>query len=309
MDVIYDTIPEILPDAVDINQQNGVGKYVLDNQEEEVLHEDDIDFPDEDLDAPEVPEDRGTAALSLTDSLGTDPFVVEHYADPSNHREPEVSEHLLVMYAIIGWLYFQFHLPRVACNAVLVFLARLLRFFDPTATSPFVTLQSATRALGVNPPVELLAVCPKCWDVYPSSGSRHAQERCNTCQTDLFLPEHTRRGNLRAVKTPVIKYPYIPLSKQIRLILKIPGIEASLDGWRNKLRFPGEYGDIFDGKMCRLKLKALDGSLFFSNYKRHGPNDELQISVNLGVDWCVLCVDSSNLTDDFALGSLTFGVI
>src|SRR5713101_942701 len=136
MDVIYDTIPEILPDAVNINQQDRDGEYVLDNQEEEVLHKDDIDFPDEDLNAPEVPEDRGTAALSLTDSLGTNPFVIEHYADPSNHREPEVLEHLLVMYAIIGWLYFQFHLPRVACNAVLAFLACLLRFFNPTATSP-----------------------------------------------------------------------------------------------------------------------------------------------------------------------------
>ncbi len=78
MDVIYDTISEILPDAVNINQQDGDSKYVLDNQKEEVLHEDDIDFPDEDLDAPKVPEDRGTVTLSLTDSLGTDLFVVEH---------------------------------------------------------------------------------------------------------------------------------------------------------------------------------------------------------------------------------------
>src|SRR5258708_33175785 len=38
MDVIYDTIPEILPDAVDINQQDGDGEYVLDNQEAEDLH-------------------------------------------------------------------------------------------------------------------------------------------------------------------------------------------------------------------------------------------------------------------------------
>jgi hypothetical protein len=293
MDVIYDTTPEILPGAVDVNQQDGTanGEYVLDNQEEELLHEDDVDFPDEDSDAPEDLEDRGAAAqsISLTDRpLVADPFVVENRAGTSNDREPKVSEHLLVVYAIIAWLHFQFHLPRVACNALLAFLARLLRYFDPTATSPFVTLLSATRALGVDPAVELLAVCPKCRDVYPSSGSRHAQEKCNTCHIDLFLPDHTRRGNSRAVKTPVIKYPYIPLSEQVRSILKIPGIEASLENWRNKPRSPGEYGDIFDGKMCRLKLKAPDGSLFFSNrpQERHGPNNELRIGVNLGVDWC-----------------------
>jgi len=145
--------------------------------------------------------------------------------------------------------------------------------------------------------------------IHPQALGMHRGDVTCVKLTFFFLPEHMRLGNLHAVKTPVIKYPYIPLSEQIRSILKIPGIEASLDGWRNKLRFPGEYGDIFDGNMCRLKLKAPDGLLFFSNHKRHGLNDELRIGVNLGVDWCVLCVDSSNLTDDFALGSLTFRVI
>jgi hypothetical protein len=97
------------------------------------------------------------------------------------------------------------------------------------------------------------------------------------------------RGNQRTLKTPIIKYPYTPLSDQITSLLQLPGVEALLDEWRFKPRVPGEYGDIFDGAVCRSKLKAPDGSLFFSNLpnKKNGPNGELRIGVNLGIDWYV----------------------
>jgi hypothetical protein len=103
------------------------------------------------------------------------------------------------------------------------------------------------------------------------------------------LPDETRRGNQRGVKSPVIKYPYLPLSDQIQSILKVPCVEALLDEWRKKPRALGEYGDIFDGAMCRDKLKGPDGNLFFSNLPNEGsgPSGELRIGVNLGVDWYV----------------------
>lgn len=125
------------------------------------------------------------------------------------------------------------------------------------------------------------------------------QETCTPCDIPLFLSEHTRQGNHRAIKTPVIKYPYLPLSDQLMSILKTPGLEVLLDDWRTKPRKSGEYGDIFDGKMCRLKLRAPDGSLFFSNHphEKKGPGNELQIGVNLGVDWCVLSLAPSDLNN------------
>jgi len=60
-----------------------------------------------------------------------------------------------------------------------------------------------------------------------------------------------------------------------------------LDQWQVKPWTQDQYTDIFDGKVCRSKLKALDGTLFFSNEpdERQGPNGKLQIGVNLGVDW------------------------
>ena len=218
-----------------------------------------------------------------------DPFVAKHAGQGAAIQDFNIPSHLLVVYTMVGWLYFQFHLPRVACNAVLAILACIFRLVNPTLTAPFITLQSATRAIGVDNAILLLAVCPKCREVYPSSESRYSKESCTTCNTPLFLSDHTRQGNQRAFKNPIIKYPYLPLSDQIRSVLKIPGIEALLDDWRAKPRVPGEYGDIFDGDMCRLKLRSPDGTLFFSNrpHERRGPNDELRIGVNLGVDWYV----------------------
>jgi hypothetical protein len=86
-----------------------------------------------------------------------------------------------------------------------------------------------------------------------------------------------------------VKYPYLPLSEQIASILRVPGVEALLDEWRKKPRKTGEYIDIFDGSICRTKLQAPDGSLFFSNlpHENHGPDGELRIGVNLGLDWYV----------------------
>ncbi|KAG1727381.1 uncharacterized protein EDB91DRAFT_1086452 [Suillus paluster] len=124
--------------------------------------------------------------------------------------------------------------------------------------------------------------------------STKSHDTCTTCAVDLFLPDTTKQGNQRAVKMPIIKYPYLPLSEQIKSLLKIPGLEAVLDGWRSKPRIIGEYTDIFDGAVCRMKLKGPDGNLFFSNlsHEKSRPDGELHIGVNLGVDWYIILVQA-----------------
>ncbi|KIN94203.1 hypothetical protein M404DRAFT_35270 [Pisolithus tinctorius Marx 270] len=116
------------------------------------------------------------------------------------------------------------------------------------------------------------------------------------------------QGNTRALKTPVIKYPYLPLSEQIASILKIPGIEATLEQWRAKPRMSGTYMDIFDGDFCCTKLKGPDGKLFFSNSadERHGLNGELRLSVNLGVDW--FSYIQSNITPSHSSAPTSFSI-
>jgi hypothetical protein len=113
------------------------------------------------------------------------------------------------------------------------------------------------------------------------------QDTCTLCNVPLFQSEHTKRGNIWAVKIPIVKYPYLPLSTQIQSVLKVPGIEAVLDQWQQKSWTPGEYTDIFDGSMCHTQLKGPDGKLLFSNLpdEKNSPNGELCIGVNLRVDW------------------------
>jgi len=51
--------------------------------------------------------------------------------------------------------------------------------------------------------------------------------------------------------------------------------------------------DIFNGDICCSKLKGPDGKLFFLNKvdEHHGPNGELHLGVNLGIDWYVFLID------------------
>src|SRR5229473_586390 len=276
----YDTTLAIFSNADDVNP--------------EYVPKDNVDFPDEDSHLEDADlREGGDQSITLTPPMSipteddVDPFVVEPRYRPGtvNHQDSETPEHLLVVYTMVSWLHFQFHLPRAACNAVLAFLALLFRFFSLAITPPFISLQSATRALGVDPLVELLAVCPQCKGVYPSSSSRYMQDMCSACHIPLFLLDHMRQGNRCTIKTPVIKYSYLPLMDQIAAILKVPGMESLLDDWRIKPRNPGEYGNIFDGRMCWEKLKAPDGTLFFSNcpHEQNGPDNKLQIGINLGV--------------------------
>ncbi|KIN93403.1 hypothetical protein M404DRAFT_171305 [Pisolithus tinctorius Marx 270] len=262
----------------------------LECQLDQVLDEQNSVYDDGQLEVPHdvgftwsYPDEDDESQTDPTDD--PDPFFIdEEVADLA-----ELPDHVMVIHATVSWLHLQFHLPCIACNALLAIFSLLLLFFNLNSSLPFTTLHSGNRILGVDKPVHTLPVCPTCRDVYPPATSLLCHDTCTSCNVDLFLPGQTLWGNARALKTPIIKYPYLPLSEQISSILMIPGVEDVLDGWRGKSCLPGIYTDIFDGSICRTKLKGPDGKLFFSNdwNERHGPNNELCLGVNLGVD-CIM---------------------
>jgi len=241
-----------------------------------------------------------------------DPFEPDDdfFMSSGNRAMSTLPPYILTIYAVTTWLHLQWHLPRAACNALLSILSCMLLFIAPQLEIPFLTLQSATRVLALDTPFYTLPCCPTCREVYPPAGSTHDKDTCMTCKIPLFLPDTTKRGFVRAKKIPYVKYPYLPLSVQIRSILTIPGVEHTLDEWRLKPRSPGHYTDIFDGDMCRLKLKAPNGGLFFSNgpLERQGPDKELRIGVNLGVDWLVLVCLYLFVALRFFIGSHMYAV-
>jgi hypothetical protein len=275
----------------------------IQSQQEELLNDLDIDIDNEiDIDANmaldedfEASQDLAPATPASDGEDNPDPFkpdedlVSSVRASGNDQHLSSQPLYLVTIYALATWLHLQWHLPRAACNALLSILSCLLIAICPTIVPPFVTLHSATKVLGLDMPTFELPCCPSCREVYPASGSLHTQDTCIPCQVPLFLPDKTMRSNKRTKKIPFIKYPYLPISMQLHSILMIPGIENILDQWRTKPRARGQYTDIFDGDICRLKLKAPDGSLFFSNlpHEKQGPAGELRIGLNMGLDWCV----------------------
>lgn len=147
INIFYDTSLGILSSTVDVNPEN------VHVHEGEYIHEDDYDFPDEDtlLDNADLG-NMGNHLISPVPLVSDpseddpDPFVVgspnrQGFANPQEPRhDAAIPAHLLVVYALITWLHLQFHLPHVACNAVLTFLALFLRFFKLAAVPPFITL-------------------------------------------------------------------------------------------------------------------------------------------------------------------------
>jgi len=186
------------------------------------------------------------------------PFVVEHDGS-ARQRIPtaqQIPGYLLAIHATVTWLHLQFNLPCITCNALLAIITSLIMFLVPGIMPPFCTLQSATHTLGVDPPIKLLAMCPTCWDVFPSANSKHMQDMCTACNTPLFLSDHTEQNNSCAIKMPIVKYPYLLLSKQIASILRVLGVKVLLDEWHKKLCKTGEYTDIFDSNICHNRLSV-----------------------------------------------------
>ncbi|KAG1796123.1 hypothetical protein EV424DRAFT_1353275 [Suillus variegatus] len=289
--------PEALLDAVDhfgaynAATSSGSQQHALNQQIEDAFevvrneggNEHGFDDLDVDVDGTFDDQNEDDDNLVITpmnpDEDDPDPFMLEDGFNSTHDRDlTAVAPHLITIYALVSWLHLQFHLPRAACNALLAILGCIIVALSPAIDTPFITLQSSHRVLGVDKNIFVLPVCPTCRDVFPPAGSTKSHDTCTLCGVDLFLPDMTKRGNQRATKTPIVKYPYLPISEQIKSLLRIPGLEALLDSWRLKSRTPGEYIDIFDGDICWTQLKDPNGTPFFSNlpHEKHGPHAKPQ---------------------------------
>ncbi|KAH7918292.1 hypothetical protein BV22DRAFT_1134692 [Leucogyrophana mollusca] len=246
-----------------------------DGGEAEAESDAELGEPDEDVDIDEPNQEQDDA--DLTDNAHTvlgplasewdednpDLFLIDKGFSHNNDNDlSSMPPHLIVIYALVTWLHLQWHLPRAACNALLAIITCVLAFVAPHVAAPFVTLQLATRVLSLDIPIHILPCCPSCCEVYPPAESLHSHEMCVGCEVPLFLPATTKQGNQRKMRVPRVKYPYLPLSQQLKSIIKVPGVEQLLDAWRTKTRTPGRYTDIFNGAMCRTKLQDPAGQPF-----------------------------------------------
>ncbi|KAF8432558.1 hypothetical protein L210DRAFT_790391, partial [Boletus edulis BED1] len=167
-----------------------------DQLESDPLTQDNMDLDDDNLDDhlhADKPEDTPMVNLPQDEDV-LDPFAVEETFHSDDTDLSNIPVHLLTIYAVVSWLHLQFHLPRVACNALLTIVGLILTTISPSTIPPFVTLQSANQVLALNKPI-LLPVCPTCLEVYPPAGSLHTQDTCTGCNIPLFKSDLTSRGN------------------------------------------------------------------------------------------------------------------
>jgi hypothetical protein len=216
-----------------------------------------------------------------------DPFLPDEAPAMDTTKDALIPSYLLCIYTLVSWLHTEFHLPRVACHATLSILAIIVGILAPAAYAPLVTLKSVNRTLGLDAPIYILTVCPQCREVYPWATSADAPDTCTRCDAELYLSDHTFCGCRCIDRRPHIKYPFLSISAQLPAIMSTPGVEESMDEWRTMCRTPGQYNDIFDGRICQ-GLRGPDGKKFFSNLpdeRESGPSGELRIGLTWGVDW------------------------
>lgn len=229
------------------------------------------------------------------DENNPDPFYIpcaDHSASPppppsSSSLDPAHTHPAIqLLYLLVAWLHTHFHLPFLACNAVLTVVFHILTLAAGSVNTKdsYRTLPSIIGHLGVEPVFSALPVCPECLEVYPASID--PSQPCARCESPIFKLTTSKTSKSPNNKfRPFLQFPAKSIEAQLRDILAVDGMEDVLEGWRSKVRVPGEYQDNFDGAICQ-ELKGDDGRLFFENPLPAG-NSELRIGLTQGVDWCV----------------------
>ncbi|KAG2094259.1 uncharacterized protein F5147DRAFT_779097 [Suillus discolor] len=78
------------------------------------------------FDGPDEEEDHAPIQTEPGED-NPDPFLPDNDYFSEDHMDlSHLPHHLLVIYALVSWLHLQFHLPRVACNALLVILTCII---------------------------------------------------------------------------------------------------------------------------------------------------------------------------------------
>lgn len=227
---------------------------------------------------------------SLADENSPDPFHIDAtQSDSGTITRHNTSTPLFLLYLLVSWLHTHFHLPFLACNAVLVVVLQILHAAGfPLPPNPYRTLATVTLRLGVEPVFQILPVCGECLEVHPSTTSTNS--KCIRCELPLYKSTASRDRHAPSGAEnhrPHLQFPTKSIEAHLREILTIPGMEDVMESWRYKQRTPGKYCDNFDGAVCKTIL-GIDGRPFFEN-PRSQACTELRIGLSLGVDWYAHC--------------------
>ncbi|KZT30202.1 hypothetical protein NEOLEDRAFT_1127120 [Neolentinus lepideus HHB14362 ss-1] len=136
--------PEWLRDDTDVPVDAQAD--ILDDAESDEGEEDPSpDAPQDISGEPAERSDQETVLVSEPAEDINDPFHDAHCISEAPSVDiQDLQPHLLCIYALVSWLHLQFHLPRIACNAVLAIIACLLYFVSPNIEAPYITLKAVS---------------------------------------------------------------------------------------------------------------------------------------------------------------------
>ncbi|VDB84878.1 unnamed protein product [Peniophora sp. CBMAI 1063] len=266
---------------------------------------------------------RPTADPRYPGENDPDPFVRTARAQPRRRGQlatgvasKAIHPGVYLLYLLVAWLHAQCKLAFVACDTVLRVVGQIIAAFAPgwsTGQPPVLgSLKSVMENLGVEPDFQVLPTCPFCLEVYPSSRYTSPNAPCDRCHEPVFRSIRSLNRRLRPgarLIVPSLQFPMKSIEDQLRDIIAVPGVEDTLDGWRQLAHIPGEYRRIFDGRIIRSELKAANGRLFFENPLpvQTGVAPELRIGLSMGVDWFSYL--RSLISPSHSSGPMSFSII
>lgn len=203
--------------------------------------------------------------------------------------DSDTSSLWLEVLLLVSRLNLRFHLPHRGCNLILSVLKSIFTRLGAftTADKPATTLTTTFKQLGLENGFDVIPMCPTCRRVYPED----APFDLKCCDQPIFKVRSVLQGNFDGTTAtvesqtpePVLKFPYRPITDQLKEVISRDGMEDMLDGWRSKRRRDGILDDIMDGEVWRT-LEGPDGQPFFDNSPNRTRPDELRIGLTLLFD-------------------------
>ncbi|KAJ7301764.1 hypothetical protein DFH08DRAFT_992213 [Mycena albidolilacea] len=269
---------------------------------------DDWELPDPSLN---LAGDNSTEGpLPAEDENNPDPFYIAPKATQHLPTATEVHPNRTVylIYVVVFWLHSQFHLPFRTCNALLAIFALALQAGGALINPPIrTTLPTVIAHLGAEPSVQILPVCPGCLEVLPVSTPPDSV--CTRCADPLFPPNNPTPSQKRKNTTPENPRPYLQfptksLAEQLATLLSVEGVEDEIERSlaKAKVRKPGVWKNIFDGKICQ-ELPTAEGSWFFFPSDEEVAAGELRIGATMAVD-CQLSASHTSCPMSYSLINL-----
>ncbi|KAF7372218.1 hypothetical protein MVEN_00081200 [Mycena venus] len=173
-------------------------------------------------------EESDVVAVKLTVSVNAEDNPDPFHPQTLNVAPTDISAlppHLLAIYCVVAWLHSQFHLPRLACDALLTIWALLIAYMAPSFAPPVVTLKSANSAIageknGPDGELRLGLTWGVDWFSYIRSANAPSHSSCPTSFAISNLPSEYRYRTANLICTSILPGPKEQTADEVQRFIR-----------------------------------------------------------------------------------------